>query len=171
MHALLDARGVVERVEEAAQHRSPGAGERIEHPHLDVGLEGETHDERIAPGTMEVVEQDAHAHTAPGGFVHGPEQPAGAGVGMDGVVLEVEGLLRALDQSEPAAIGELRAVEQQEAGFETRAGGIAALLHQRRKRGTGRRGECGGDRPLHVLGQLRAGADEENDAQCHAPTA
>ena len=62
---------------DASQRRGSRAGQRIEHPHLDVGLEGQSHHERIATGAVEIVEQYAHTHAAPRRLAHAPEQ-AGA---------------------------------------------------------------------------------------------
>jgi hypothetical protein len=87
---------------------------------------------------VEVVEQHAHAHAAFGRRAQPAHEAAGAGVGVDGVVLQVQRLLGALDQREPAAVGGLRAPQQQEAGFVARLVGLAALLHEVGQRGAGR---------------------------------
>jgi hypothetical protein len=173
VHALLDARGVVDGVEQAAEGGVARAGQRVEQPHLDVRDEGQAQHQRVAPGGVEVVEQHAHAHAAFGRRAQPAHEAAGAGVGVDGVVLQVQRLLGALDQREPAAVGGLRAAQQQEAGFVARLVGLAALLHQVGQRGAGgRRGDrgetgrstfCGSCAQAPRITSARSAADRRNN--------
>jgi hypothetical protein len=58
------------------------------------------------------------------------QQHFGAGVGVDGVVLQVQRLLRAIDQGDAAGEGGIDAVEQGEGRFAARARLRPARVHQ-----------------------------------------
>ncbi|MDT4843532.1 hypothetical protein FQZ97_774660 [compost metagenome] len=165
VHALLDARDLADGVEHAVEAGAARTRERVEQPHLDVRDEGQAEHQRVAADGVEVVQQDAHPHAALGRRAQPAHQPAGAGVGVDGVVLQVQRLLCVLDQRQPAAVGRLRAAQQQEAGIEARLVGVAALPQQRGQRRAVGRGERGRDGAVHLLRQLRAGAEHQEGQQ------
>ena len=139
VHALLHPRKIAQGTDHAPQRRVTGTGHRVEHAHFDVGLKGQAHHLRVRAGGVEVVQQHAHAHAAPGCGHHAAQQTLGAGIGVNGVVLQVQRFLGRLDQCQAAAIGRLGAGEQQKAGFKAPTRRRAALLHL-----GGQRGACGG---------------------------
>ena len=102
-----------------SEAREPGSG--IEQADLDVGLEGQAQHLGVLAHRVEVVEQDADAHAAPRGIAQRLQQHFGAGVGVDGVVLQVQAALRRLDQRQAAGKGGADAVQQPEAGVTARA--------------------------------------------------
>ena len=171
VHALLHAVKVAQHAERAAQCRAPGTGQRVEHAHFDVGHEGQAHHLRVAAGAVKVVQQDAHAHPPAGCGRHAAQQPPRAGVGVDGVVLQVECFLCSLHQGQAAAVGGLRPAQQQEAGSRARTGAGAALLHHLAQGGAARRGQRLADGALHLLRQPCAARcqAERGGAQPGAP--
>ena len=64
MHAMVDARNVRDRGEDAAPDGRPAAGEGIEHPHLDVRVLPEVHEVPVLARGIQIVHQHAHAHAA-----------------------------------------------------------------------------------------------------------
>ncbi|MNV31449.1 hypothetical protein D3C71_1227590 [compost metagenome] len=171
VHALLHPRKVAQRAEHAPQRRAPCPGERVEHPHFDVGYKGQAHHLRIAAHAVKIVQQHPHTHAAPGCGHHTEQQALGAGVGMDGVVLQVQRFLRGIYQRQAAAVGCLWPTEQQEPRGVAAACRCPAILHELAQ---GR--PCGGGqgarhRPLHVLGQAgaAAGCACDDDGQKRQP--
>ena len=53
---------------------SASVRERVEQPHLDVGMRGVPRDPRVLAAGVEVVDQDANPHAAFGGLARGPQQ-------------------------------------------------------------------------------------------------
>ncbi|MNS60118.1 hypothetical protein D3C72_930990 [compost metagenome] len=140
VHTLLGALKIGCGIPHAAERGVAAAHQRIEHAHLDIRLERQAHHLGIAPGAMKIVEQHPHPNAPACRLDHGIEEAGRAGIGMDGVVLQIQRLLRALHQCQACAIGGLGAGQN----LKTRGFGsclvfsLLALVSERPQDGVGR---------------------------------
>ena len=99
---VVHAPVLLAEVQRAAEHAGDAGGaaqvQRVEHPHLDVGVGGEQGDLVVAAVAAGVVQQQAHAHAPVGGAQHLVDQRAGAEAVMHDVVLQVEAAARRAHQ-------------------------------------------------------------------------
>lgn len=65
---------------------------------------------------MKVIQQYPHPYTPAGCSDHAAQQSFAAGIGMNGVVLQVQGFLGVFYESQAAAVCLLGAAEQEETG-------------------------------------------------------
>ena len=148
--------------DDAAEQRAAARGQRVEQPHLDVGDRGEAAEQLVLAAGVEVVDEQADAHAAPGGIAQlAQELQADAVVGQV-VVLDVERALGPSRQRQPGVEGEVAGRQQPKARF-AGAGLLQAGGGQLAERGAG---GVGHRRARGPLGQRRqAGAAGERCAQ------
>ncbi len=170
VHALLDAGHVLQRRDDAADQRGARAGQGIEQSDLHVGLECQAQHLGVLSRRIEVVEQQPDPHAAPRGIAQRLQQDFGAGVGVDGVVLQVQAALGRLDQRQPAGKCCAYTVQQPEARITARALLRSALLHQLAERRLLRRVEGRRCRTLYVVRQARAAGNQARKADGQHPT-
>lgn len=97
-------------------HGGASAGQRVEQAQLKIFLKGEFQDLCIFTRGVEVIEQYADAHAAPSGFAQGVEHALQGVIGKDGVVLDIQGFLRRLDQRHAAGKRQFGIADQCKAG-------------------------------------------------------
>ena len=162
VHALLHPREVAHQAENAPQLRIACTRQRVEHAHFHIGHKGQPHHLRVSPGAVQIVQQHAHPHTTLCSGHHALQQPLRAHVGMDGVVLQIQRLLRRFHKCQTAAVGRLRAAEQHESRRVARFGCGFLLLHHAGQRRAGRVGQRAAYGAINVPWQTRAARE------CHA---
>ena len=137
--------------------------ERIEEPHLDVGMRVERGDRLVHAARVLVVEQQAHPHAALGRLPQRlAQQPAG-GIAAQDVVLHVEAALggareqhargervAAVAERMDAGLARMRGLQRRDGAAEARAAGV----------GERARGLAGG-----VVGEPGAGREREQRCQ------
>jgi hypothetical protein len=152
VHALLGALKVGQQRPGPADGGGARAGQRIEHAHLHIGHKSQAHDLRVGPRAVEVVQQHAYAHAAPGRLHDGAQQSPGALVCMDGVVLQIQRLLCVFHQRHAAAEGMPGAGDQGKSRGIWLCLGRASLRDEQAQLGALGLAQCGADGALHILG-------------------
>ena len=103
-------------------------------------------------GGVEVVEQDADADPASGGFAQSVKQAVGGVVGKNRVVLDIQRFLRRLDQRHAAGEGQLGTADQRKARIVAGAGFGSAGGFGLPEAGVAGVGQRGGHGPCNVGG-------------------
>ena len=91
VHAVAERAEVHQQLQIARPARA--AGERVEQAHLDVGMRVDARQRGVVQVEFVVVQQQAHAHAAIGGGDQLLDQEGAALVGVEDVVLDVDGTL------------------------------------------------------------------------------
>lgn len=165
MHAPLRPLEIRQQRIGPPQHGTACARQRVEHAHLYARHKGQPHDLRIRTRAVEVVQQHPHPHATPRRLHHAAQQALRALVGMDGVVLQVQRLLRTLDQGQPCAVGGLGAGQEGEGGGLRPDAGWPQLLHQRAQWRALRSFQGGGDGAIDLRGQAAGAAADHGGHQ------
>ncbi|MCY1505275.1 hypothetical protein D9M68_394780 [compost metagenome] len=164
VHAVVEPPEIAEELQPAQRRVIARVHERVEQPHLRVRLGGQPEQQAVHAGGVEVVEQQPHAHPAPGGVAQFAQQQAAGLVVAELVGLHVERGLGAADELQPRIERERgldqRSHARQPVGRRIEAGGGMA------ERGGGRSGNGDRGRPI---GQARrqAGAAGEHQHDQH----
>ena len=87
------------RGDEAAELSLPARGsERIEQTDLHIGVRRQAEQQLVGAAGVQVIQQQPHAHAAPGCVAQGTQHPAPAGVVGQVVVLNIQRRLGALHE-------------------------------------------------------------------------
>ena len=160
VHAVLHALEIVQRTEDAQKAVAARAADRVEQADFHAGHEDQLQHPGIRALGVEVVQQDAHPHAAFGRIAYSRQQFARRGIGMDGVILQVQRAFGLPGQRKPGGKGGIGTAEQAEAGVLSATGLLAQLAGEPSQRGglADRQGMGG---RLLVIGRQRA-----TTAQC-----
>jgi len=113
---MVDPPEVPPRGQPSARGGVPRRRKQVVDAHLGVRLGRQLGQHPVLAGRVDVVDEQAHAHSPARGVAKGANEPLAGPVLREHVVLHVERLLRLLGQLQPRAVRDARDRHQLEAG-------------------------------------------------------
>ena len=161
VHALLGTLKVGECGQRADDGGATRPRQRVEHAHLNAGHKGHAHDLCVLACAVKVIQQYAHPYPALGRLHNGVQQACRAGVGMDGVVLQVQRLRGRFHQGQAAGKCSIGPAQQHKAGAVGRVCCCALCLHHLAQRCALRLGQRMAGRARRHGGQTATGGQQQ----------